>query len=210
MDIAFADPANPPRDLTSFVGGFFRKEYSAPPWDEAWVCTACAPPDSYGPIGRYAASFAPADSQPICPQCHTKLEVFWSESRTARYLELVFTYPGAWLLVGRVDGQLAAWAWGYRLTEEISRLLQLDPMTTVYADVLCLAPQFRGRGTVEFIRDGQAMLFDLPDTTALVGRTHAAARHVHQAIARQGWQSTVVPGIDDPDRLFWVLQQTSQ
>jgi hypothetical protein len=194
-----ASPESPPPELTKILGPSFREFYSGDPWGERWLCPRCAPEGHFGPIGRYADPDLRA-----CPVCDAELESYWSDHRVASYFQHAMSQPGAWLVVGYLDGErgseLAAWTWGYdaALVEE----LPPDSRQARYVDIVAVLPAFRTRVTYAFFEQCRDLL--TANGRHMVTRTHTQSGHVHLPMRRSGWRPLDLVSQADGAREFWI------
>lgn len=168
--------------LSNHFTNFFKNE----PWSEYVFCPRCKRFDDFGP----AYSWGEETTIDRCPDCNSKLSLYWSKERLRLYL----TRKPTVCYIAMVDANMAAWAFVYEMTPSI-----------VYIDTVTILPQYRKiPGIAAFLKEFDISLNSLETKyTTILSRTHKRAKKVRRVLSMLGFKEGEVSK-EDPDRLFWI------
>lgn len=181
----------------STLSALFVEFYKAGPWNEYLFCPRCKPVGDFGPAFTWGEEDGPVSR--LCPVCGSELELFWSESRVAKYL---FEDPDNEGIVGLIDHKPACWLMG-RPTDQC----------TFYIDVIAIMKEYRVSPGFKYFLDivFQKWKSDMVKRgfTTFTARSHKEAKNVRLLFKILGFEEGE-DALDDSDRRHWTLTVTRQ
>lgn len=186
------------------LSGWLTEFYADAPWDEYLKCFNCSGPDDFGPAGLYSRPEVEAKGLTACPACGGPLSLFWSPERIQAHLAAL-GQKGEFLgFTALVDGERAAWLWGYEITEATPAPWgRVFPGSGMYVDRIVVLPEYRNGTVLWYLLLTTLLQLKRTGHSYILARTHLRATGVRTLMARLGFKEiSECPLL--PERSYWV------
>lgn len=175
-----------------WLSGVYVDFFKGEPWNEYLYCPKCKPANDFGP--NHTWGDGELGPEGCCPDCGSKLELFWGEDRLEYYL--FDHHPGSEGFVVECNGKVAGWQMGYPLDGK-----------RFYVDLIAILPEYRrDPGLEAFLSVFRGWIASkaAEGYAQIWARTHKEARRVRLLFRWIGFVEGQASG-DDADRTYWTL-----